>query len=224
MARLASVAVLALSMAAGATAGQVDLPLQFGGAFSVPATSVREARQAATIRQRFDFSCGAAALATLLTHHYGVPTTEQQAFDEMFRLGDEARIRESGFSMLDMKRFLAARGLSADGFDAPLDTLAQAGAPAIVLVDQGGYHHFVVVKGVQHGRVLFGDPAQGTRVLPREAFDALRVGSIVFVVTDRPGRFNDAGDWRARPVAPLAGHGREGQATSPWLRLERSDL
>ncbi len=33
--------------------------------------SVKEARFTTTQRQQFDFSCGSAAVATLLTHHYG---------------------------------------------------------------------------------------------------------------------------------------------------------
>ena len=56
--------------ASGAGAGSVDLPFQIGGAFSVPAVSIKEARFSAMVRQQYDFSCGSAALSTLLTYHY----------------------------------------------------------------------------------------------------------------------------------------------------------
>jgi uncharacterized protein len=172
-----------------------------GGAFALRVTSVREARFVATVHQQYDFSCGSAAVATLLTHHYGIAVSEQQAFQEMFLAGDQARIRREGFSMLDMKRFLAARGFGADGFRQPLDSLSQAGFPAIVLVAEGGYHHFVVVKGLRDGRVLLGDPAGGTRALSRGAFEAVWQNGLLFVIhaAPTPPRFNDASDWAVAP-------------------------
>ncbi len=44
----------------------------------------------------------------------------------------------------------------------PLEKLDNEGVPAIVLINERGYHHFVVVKGYKNGRVLVGDPARGT--------------------------------------------------------------
>lgn len=174
-----------------------------GGAFAVRVTSLREARFLATVHQQYDFSCGSAAVATLLTHHYGIAVSEQQAFQEMFLAGDQARIQREGFSMLDMKRFLVARGFGADGFRQPLDSLLQAGFPAIVLVAEGGYHHFVVVKGLRDGRVLLGDPAGGTRALSRAAFEAVWQNGLLFVIHAAPmaPRFNDTADWAAAPRA-----------------------
>lgn len=214
----------AMGLQSPVLAGRVDLPTAFGGAYSLPVQSLRSLQQAATVRQQHDFSCGSAAVATLLTHHYDLPTREQEAFDGMLRHGDLERIRSQGFSMLDMKQYLASRGVQAEGYEAPLDSLVEAGIPGIVLIDQGGYHHFVVVKGLSHGRVVFGDPASGTRSASRRAFEAMRVGEIVLVVTDRRGRFNAEADWRARPAAPMASQGRSGERVSPWLRLERSDF
>ena len=55
--------------------------------------SLQEAKFAATIRQQYDFSCGSAALATLLTHHYQFPVSEDAVFDAMFAGGDQANHR-----------------------------------------------------------------------------------------------------------------------------------
>lgn len=201
-------ATLAVAALGGrAQAGTVDFPLQVGGSFSVPATSLHEERFRATVRQQFDFSCGSAALSTLLTHHYGRPVTEQVVFEEMIVRGDRAKIQREGFSLLDMKRYLAAHGFEADGFEQPLDKLNEARVPAIVLINENGYHHFVVVKGVQADRVLIGDPAQGTRALPRKTFEAVWKNSLLFVVHNRmeSARFNLAADWRVAPRAPLGG-------------------
>jgi predicted double-glycine peptidase len=201
----ASIAAAALAVATGALAGPVELPLQIGGAYVVPVKSIREARFAATIRQQYDFSCGSAALATLLSYQYQFPVTEDVVFEEMFRLGDQAKIKVEGFSLLDMKRYLEAHGFEADGFQEPLERLASAGIPAIVLVNEHGYNHFVVVKGVRDGRVLIGDPAGGTRVVSRAAFQEVWANGILFVIGNRRdvASFNAESDWHAAPRAPV---------------------
>ena len=198
-------ASLLLMATAADSAAALDLAL--GGArFSVPASSLKEIRYRSTLRQQYDFSCGSAALATLLTHHYATPVSEAQVFEAMYLHGDQRKIRKEGFSMLDMKRFLAARGLRADGFQLPLHKLVDAGLPAIVLVSDKGYHHFVVVKGVAGGRVLLGDPSSGARAMTREAFEAIWVSKLLFVIHGFQGKpgFNALTDWRAAPAAPLA--------------------
>ncbi len=202
--RLFPAAVALLTLVAGPANGlELALP---GARFQVPATSLKEIRFRSTLRQQYDFSCGSAALATLLTHHYGQPLSEVQVFQQMFLLGDQRKIRKEGFSMLDMKRFLASRGLRADGFRLPLQKLVDAGLPAIVLVSDKGYHHFVVIKGVADGRVLLGDPSSGARAMTGAAFEAIWVSKLLFVVHgyQRKPSFNALADWRAAPAAPLA--------------------
>lgn len=198
-----------------------------GASFVVPVSSLKEARFRSTVRQQYDFSCGSAALATLLSYHYDFPVTEQEIFREMFVRGDQPRIRREGFSLLDMKRYLAARGFVADGFEQPLDTLAQAGLPAIVLVAENGYRHFVVLKGVQAQRVLLGDPAGGTRAMSRQGFEAIWQNRLLFVIHSRPGkpRFNDTADWRVAPQALLAdGIMRDGLGALTLPKLGGSDF
>jgi predicted double-glycine peptidase len=173
----------------------------------VPVTIMYEARFKSIIRQKYDFSCGSAALASLLTHHYGRPTTETQVFREMWKTGDQASIKKLGFSLLDMKRYLEAHGLHADGFRIGLDKLKKVGIPAITLIDSQGYKHFVVIKGVRENEVLLGDPALGTTIVPRKDFEKVWQG-VVFVIRDeyQVGRkhFNMKRDWSVRAKAPVA--------------------
>lgn len=202
----ATAAVLAGLAAAPVSAGTVELPFQIGGAYSVPATSIKEARFKTMIRQQYDFSCGSAALSTLLTFHYNMPVTEQKVFEAMYALGEPEKIKKEGFSLLDMKRYLESHGFAADGYEAPLEKLASAGIPAIVLINDNGYNHFVVVKGIRDERVLLGDPSGGTRAMSRKAFEAIWVNHILFVITSHQetARFNDGADWRVAVRAPLA--------------------
>lgn len=176
-----------------------------GGAYNVRLTSLKEARFKTTLPQQYDFSCGSAATATLLTHQYGHPVSEVDVFVQMYNNGDQARIRKEGFSLLDMRRYLRSKGYEADGFELPLDKLQQENVPAIVLLNDRGYRHFVVVKGLRDGRVLLGDPARGTRAMPRSRFEALWDNRVMFVVHNQRqrARFNQARDWQTAPPAPL---------------------
>ena len=176
-----------------------------GGRYAVHVTSLKEARFKATTRQQYDFSCGSAAVATLLSHHYGYPVTEQSVFEEMFARGDQAKIRQEGFSLLDMKAYLNAHQFQADGFELPLTKLLESGLPAIVLISDNGYHHFVVVKGMRDGRILIGDPSSGTRAVSRANFESIWINKLLFVIHNKQAqaKFNDEADWLVTPKAPL---------------------
>ncbi|ANQ86191.1 peptidase [Azoarcus olearius] len=201
-------AAAALACAGAATALAADLRMvaPLGGSLSVPTVSLREARFVTTLRQQYDFSCGSAAVATLLTHHYGHPVNEAQVFQVMYASGDQAKIRREGFSMLDMKRYLDQLGFITEGVEATLDQLAAVGVPAIALIQEHGYAHFVVVKGLRNASVLLGDPAMGTRVVSRTDFERNWRSGILLVVNNNVdrARFNQEVDWRVRPRAPLA--------------------
>ncbi|MFC5428967.1 C39 family peptidase [Paraburkholderia denitrificans] len=210
MKRFAVAAALACGLAcalaaSAARADPIDVTDPAGGYYALHVTSLKEARFKWTVKQQYDFSCGSAAVATLLTFQYDYPVTEQQAFVTMFQNGDQEKIRREGFSLLDIRNFLASRGFQADGYEVPLDKLEQTHTPAIVLIVEHGYHHFVVVKGVRAGRVLIGDPATGTRAMSRADFEQKWLDRVVFVIHNKPAqaRFNDERDWHVAPDAPL---------------------
>ncbi|MEO6353321.1 MAG: C39 family peptidase [Burkholderiaceae bacterium] len=195
-----------VALAAGpADAGMLELA-GIGGKYTVPVTSLKEARFKSTLRQQYDFSCGSAAVATLLTHQYDYPVSEQAVFEEMFARGDRQKIQKEGFSLLDIKLYLEAHGFKADGFEQPLQKLIDSHFPAIVLIAEKGYHHFVVIKGLRDGRILIGDPSNGTRAISRKSFESIWVNKLLFVIHNKQelAKFNDNADWRVAPRAPLA--------------------
>jgi predicted double-glycine peptidase len=150
--------------------------------------SLLELRDQALVRQHWDLSCGAAAVATLLTYQWNDPVTERQAALGMLRAGDARLVRARlGFSLLDLKRFAATRGLQATGYaDLSLDELIGM-APAIVPLQARGGGHFVVVRGRRGDRILVGDPAFGNRTLTTDAFLKLwtsRIGFVLFRAAD----------------------------------------
>lgn len=201
-----------LIAASPASAGYVTVPGASGGAFSVKVTSMKEGRFRATVHQQYDFSCGSAALATLLTHHYEDAVSEADVFKAMFDAGDQEKIRREGFSLLDMKNYLEAAGYKAAGYRVSLARMAEIGVPAIVLLNIKGYKHFVVVKGLSAKEVLVGDPATGARAIPRDEFQSMWNG-LIFVVLDKKSvarkHFNSDQEWHVKVKAPL------GMALSP---------
>lgn len=150
-----------------------------------PVRSLLEMRQENVIIQKWDNSCGAAALATIFTYEKGVPVTEEQAAQGMLRQTDAMRVRHrGGFSLLDMKRYAVQIGFDSDGYsDMTLDDLA-AQAPMIVPIRTRGYDHFIIVRRVTDADVLVADPGFGNYRMQRSRF-AARWSGIGFVVGQR---------------------------------------
>jgi predicted double-glycine peptidase len=138
-----------------------------------PVRSLLEIRHEALVAQRWDNSCGAAALATVLRYYQGVPTDEEAVARGMLRQTDPLRVRvRGGFSLLDMQRYLARIGLQGEGYTRmTLADLAQ-GAPMIVPLTLNGYAHFVVVRGVRATGIDIGDPSFGNYEMEASAFAA----------------------------------------------------
>lgn len=145
--------------------------------------SLREIRQHNVIVQRWDASCGAAALATVLTYHIGQRVSEKAVAEAMLGRTDPLRVKvRGGFSLLDLKRYAERAGFVADGYaQVPLEELDDL-RPAIVPVVFFGFPHFVVYRGRIGQQVLLADPAYGNRLLEVEKFvEAWQ--NIAFVVT-----------------------------------------
>lgn len=172
----------------------------------VGVTSMREQKFAEVVEQKYDFSCGSAALATLLSHHYEDSKAEKPIFKSMLEHGDREKIRKRGFSLLDMKKYLARQGYESNGFRVPLAKLTEVGIPAVALIDVGGYRHFVVIKGLTEDKVLVGDPSSGMKIYPRSGFTEIWNG-LLFVITNKAklakASFNQERAWRVDPSAPL---------------------
>lgn len=201
-------------------AGSVPVP-GLGGQLTVPVESFQERRFNSILAQQYDFSCGSAALASLLSFHYDYEINEQEVFLSMLALADENKVRRQGFSMLDMKRFLASEGYQADGFRMPLEDLREKiRLPLIVLVNLDGYRHFVVIKGISPDEVLIGDPARGLRIYSHAEFETHWDGS-AFVIRSHleQGRrqfLTTADTWPEVARAPLQ-HGQGGPSLGQTL-------
>lgn len=152
------------------------------------------------VPQQTDFSCGAAALATIFVYAYGHKTTEPQVLVNMLRIADPDVVREKGFSLLDMKNYAQIIGMQGEGYSVNYDALSGMKVPGIVLLNTKGYKHFVVLRKVEGDYVHVGDPALGNRVLKRREFEKMWNG-VVFVVL---GEGYDANTVLRNPPPPLS--------------------
>ena len=155
---------------------------------------MKDLRDENVVKQRFDFSCGAAALATVLRYGFGDDINESQVLIGLFDgLSDDAKrqAERTGFSLLDLQRVARARGYAAEGFRLEPEHLTLLGGPAIVFIEPRGYKHFAVLRAVRGDRVYLADPSRGNIRMPVHTFLDSWVQDdgkgIIFVVEPKSG-------------------------------------
>lgn len=189
MLRILSGALCALAL--GAARGQAveapAAPVALGtlvpglSTLTMPLRSMRELRYRYMVRQERDFTCGAAALSTILQYVFGRSTSEHEIIEDMLRNTDARTVRENGFSLLDIKKYVERAGLRGRGYQIDSNSLLTLKIPVIALQNTRGFPHFVVVKQVRDGIVYLADPALGHRQMALDEFSAAWNG-IVFAV------------------------------------------
>ncbi|MBU1172409.1 MAG: C39 family peptidase [Proteobacteria bacterium] len=137
------------------------------------------------IKQSYDYSCGSAALATILRYYLGENFSEKQVIHGMLQYGDPERIKQRrAFSLLDMKKFVNALGYEANGYKGNLEDLTDSEFwPCIVPIKIFEYRHFVVVKGVHQGHIFIADPWRGHSSYTLAQFEELWFENVMFVVS-----------------------------------------
>jgi predicted double-glycine peptidase len=130
-------------------------------------------RDRGVVRQQWDYSCGLAALATLLTHDYQAPVSEAALLEALQDRSpqDGAALRQTGVSLADLAWLARRRGFRAAGLALQPSALARLERPAIVYLEQQGMPHFVVLRGLTaDGAAFIADPSYGNRYMKAERF------------------------------------------------------
>ncbi|HHJ1299219.1 C39 family peptidase [Pseudomonas sp. P1B16] len=202
--RIIALALL-LCLASVSEAAQMPLSVLPGGAVVFkPIQSIRERKFADLVQQKTDFSCGAAALATILRQAYWLDVDEQHIIEGMLAHADQDLVRTQGFSMLDMKRYVESLGMRARGYRVAPETLTSIRIPVVVLMDIRGYKHFVVMQKVDKGWVYIGDPVLGHKRFKVDDF-VKGWNGIIFAVI---GQGYDKNNVLLDPPLPLTAKGR----------------
>src|SRR6516162_6347525 len=93
----------------------LTLLLRVGLAFAGSVRTPQEIRQERVVVQKWNTSCGAAALATVLTYSLQYPVSEREVASGILRTTEPLKVKHrGGFSLLDMKHFVEAKGYRGD--------------------------------------------------------------------------------------------------------------
>lgn len=135
------------------------------------------------VKQHFDFSCGSAALATLLNFYLGEHFTENQVIMGLMKYGDIEKIKKRrAFSLLDMKRFVNVLGYKGTGYKATIEDLKTLDVPGIIPIKIFNYRHFVVFKGYYDNRIFVADPWRGNSSYTLSKFKDMWYENVIFIV------------------------------------------
>lgn len=179
--------IVPLLLCAVAEAGASVFSLDIGGVLlEKDIDSIKEKNDLNVVSQKYDYSCGSAAMATLLSY-FGETVEEREIIDEILSIGDlEKIVKRKGFSLLDLKRFAEGRGYKAEGYRADLlYDLKKLELPVLLPILINDYKHFVVFRGISGDRVFLADPARGNVTLPFYQFEEYWFENIFLVVSKK---------------------------------------
>ncbi len=135
------------------------------------------------VKQTYDYSCGSAALATLLKYYLNEDFSEKQVIRGLLRFGDKNKIiKRRAFSLLDMKKFLKVINYKGVGYKAEIEDLMGLDMPSIIPITIFGYNHFVILKGIYKNHVFIADPSAGNISFSVEKFKEIWYKNILFIV------------------------------------------
>ena len=159
-------------------------------------TPLYELQYRKLVKQEYDYSCGSAALATLLNYYLGENFSESQVIYGLMEYGDAQKISQRrAFSLLDMKRFVNRLGYRGVGYKATIKDVYEINElkhPCIIPIEFLGYRHFTVLKGFHGGHIFLADPFRGNSSYTVDTFEEMWYGNIVFVVYPEGSRLYSA--------------------------------
>ena len=145
-------------------------------------------RDAGIVKQHYDFSCGAASIATLLNRQYGLTYSEKEILELLSKEAQETWKA----SFADMQKIMPSLGFRAEGYAVSFEQLQQLRAPVIVYLRYRNNDHFSVLYGIDGETVLLADPSLGHVSLSRAQFldawktrDSHLSGKILAIVPDK---------------------------------------
>jgi uncharacterized protein len=146
-------------------------------------------KQQHIVMQKRDFTCGAAAVATIARFYWGDNVDEDlflRALDTILTDEEIADRIKNGLAMSDLRRAAVIAGYEAVVGKLSFDKLAESKVPLVVGIKPGGHKHFVVYRGTDWEWVYVADPIRGNLRMPvREFVDQWQEKAVL--VIGKPG-------------------------------------
>lgn len=147
-----------------------------------PIKSWMEIRDSNLTKQKYDYSCGAASLSTILTYYYNIKTSEKDILDFILKtkgidinkkleieLNDDLRDKAST-SFIDLAKYAEQNSLKALGLALDIESLSKLKVPAILYVKARNNDHFSVYRGMDSLFVYLSDPSFGNIKISKDKF------------------------------------------------------
>ena len=137
--------------------------------------SYKEIKERQIVMQKFDYSCGAATLATVVRYYWGDNVDEALFLGLLPRLNltkEQMKDRiENGLTLTDLAIFEPCPLRRHDG-KGPIKELAQAKVPVIVGITVRKHDHFAVFRGTDGVFAYLADPIRGNIRTPAPIFSS----------------------------------------------------
>ena len=137
-------------------------------ATTIQVQSWKQLRDQGIEKQDLDYSCGSAAVATILRSYYGVQVYEKDILKQVRNLGNDG---SASFS--DLQKAVQAFGFKATGIATDFDTLKTIKIPVLLYLQYRDQDHFSVLRGISDSHVLLADPSWGNRTFTAHQFRKL---------------------------------------------------
>lgn len=157
--------------------------------FSKKVENYRDLKRKNIVMQSRDYSCGAAALATVAKYYWGDNVGEEffLAILDHLLTPEEAKDRvEHGLAMTDLRRAAVEAGYKAVVGKVSFEKLADSKVPLVIGITVEGHDHFVVYRGTDGLHVYLADPIRGNlRVSTNEFMKQWQKNAILAIA--KPG-------------------------------------
>ena len=172
--------------------------------FSKRVRDYRSLKRVNIVMQRRDYSCGAAALATIGKFYWGDNVDEEFFLTilDLILTVEEAEERvENGLAMADLRKAAVKAGYQAVVGKLTFAKLGESKVPLIVGITVDDYDHFVVYRGMDGQYVYMADPIRGNIRIPAPVFVKQWQKNAVLAIA-KPGR-------KIKDHSPLSLRGEE---------------
>lgn len=136
--------------------------------------SYKELKQRNIVMQEFDYSCGAATLATIGRYYWGDDVNEMTFLNLLPELKlTEAEMRDriqNGLTLTDLRDIANKAGYEASMGKVQFGELTKAKVPVVVGITVRGHDHFAVFRGSDGTYAYLADPIRGNVRTPVAEF------------------------------------------------------
>lgn len=136
--------------------------------------NARQLRNENVVMQQRDFSCGAAALATVLNYYWDENVSETALLLIIAKILTRAELEDrvlNGLTLTDLKNVAQVGGYTAVLGKLTTEKLADSKLPLVVAITVNDYDHFVVFRGMDDEYVYLADPIYGKKKVLIEVFE-----------------------------------------------------